>query len=131
MKYKSLPLSLIALFVILVPAVLASGWNVALNTPAVMFRLLLDIMLAGGIISIYIGYVFAGELKTSFNYIFIGLGIFAISHLIDTIAFIQGVIPTTGAIMHRIGNVVAYVFVIYGFYRVRKVISSLKTKEAA
>jgi len=91
------------------------------NIPA----LILDIVLIGGIVVIYLGSVFAGELKTAFNYVFIGLAVFSLNHLIETLMFSMGVTVDSNEIIHRILHLFGFAFVIYGFYRVRKVISSV------
>ena len=91
--------------------------------------LILDIVLIGGLAIIYIGSVFAGELKTAFNYVFIGLGIFAVNHLIETITLFLGMGIETNEIIHRIIHLSGFAFIFYGFYRCRKVISSIKVKK--
>jgi len=92
-----------------------------LNIPA----LILDIILMGGMVVIYIGHVFAGGFKVAFDYIFIGLGIFAINHLIETFMFVLGFGLETNEIIHRIIHLSGFAFIFYGFYRCRKVISAL------
>jgi threonine/homoserine/homoserine lactone efflux protein len=90
--------------------------------------LVLDIILIGGVISIYFGHVFAGELKTAFNYIFIGIIIFSIDHLVETIMLALGVGLDASEITHRVIHLAGFAFLLYGFYRVRKVITSLEAK---
>lgn len=96
-----------------------------INMPA----LILDIILLGGIVVIYLGSVFAGELKTAFNYIFVGLVIFAANHLIETITITLGVGYDVSEVLHRVVHLGGFAFLIYGFYRVRNVISALQSKQ--
>lgn len=99
----------------------------ALNTPS----LILDFVLIGGVAVIYLGSVFAGELKTAFNYVFIGLAIMAFNHLFETILILQRIPIDTTETIHRMIHVFAFALVIYGFYRVRKVIISTTLKKSA
>lgn len=98
-----------------------------LNIPAIV----LDIVLIGGVVVIYLGSVFAGELKTAFNYVFIGLAIMAFNHLLETIMILRHIPIDTTETIHRMIHVFAFAFVIYGFYRVRKVIVAASKKAVA
>ena len=90
--------------------------------------LALDLVLIGGIAVMYFGSVFAGELKAAFNYIFIGLAVFAVNHLIETIMIALGAGLDASEIIHRVIHLAGFAFIFYGFYRVRKVCASLKSK---
>lgn len=94
------------------------------NMPA----LLLDIVLIGGVVAIYLGAVFAGELRSAFNYAFVGIFIFAVNHLIETMMFAFGFGADVTEIIHRLIHLAGFAFLIYGFYRVRKVISSVRRR---
>ncbi len=98
-----------------------------LNTPS----LILDFVLIGGVAVIYIGSVFAGELKTAFNYVFVGLAIMAFNHLLETIMILRHIPIDTTETIHRMIHVLAFALVIYGFYRVRKVIVAASKKAVA
>jgi len=116
-------LSILALIMVM-PIVSADngGAGVEINTIA----LVLDIILLGGMAVIYFGSVFAGELKKSFNYVFAGIFIFAINHLVETILFAMGIETDLNEIIHRLIHLAGFALLIYGFYRVRKTIEKLK-----
>lgn len=122
MRWKIL--ALLAMFSLFALPVFANSEEGGINIPA----LVLDIVLIGGIFVIFIGSVFGGELKTAFNYIFVGLAVFAINHLVETIMFAFDVGQYSNEIIHRVIHLAGFAFVIYGFYRVRKVITSLEAK---
>ena len=122
MKWKILiPALMLSLFALPVFAEPEGTFNI----PA----LVLDIVLIGGIVAIYLGSVFAGELKTAFNYVFVGLAIFAVNHLIETIMISSlHVDIDTAETVHRVIHLMGFAFIFYGFYRCRKVITSIQKK---
>ncbi|MEK6892171.1 MAG: hypothetical protein AABX25_03225 [Nanoarchaeota archaeon] len=122
MKLKIILLAL--MLVLFALPVFANPEENGINIPA----LALDFVLIGGIAVIYFGSVFAGELKTAFNYVFAGIAIFSIDHLVETIMLALGVGLDANEITHRVIHLAGFAFLLYGFYRVRKVVTSLEAK---
>ena len=123
MKLKVPTLALMVLSLFALP-VFANHEQGGINIPS----LVLDLVLIGGVAVIYFGSIFAGELKTAFNYLFAGIAIFSINHLVETIMLALGVGLNTTEITHRIIHLSGFVFLFYGFYRIKKVCASLKSK---
>ncbi len=93
-----------------------------------ILSLALDLVLIGGVAVIYFGSVFAGELKKAFNYLFAGLAIFSINHLVETVMLAIGIGLDANEITHRVIHLAGFAFVFYGFYRIKKICASLKYK---
>ena len=88
-----------------------------------LVSLTLDILLLLGVFFAFrIGSVFSGDVNKAYNIVFIGFFIIATDHLIETVLFYLGVGVEYNEILHRLLHLVGVVILIFGFYKMRKII---------
>jgi len=113
-----------ALLVMLSIPVFAQNSNNQLS----MIALVLDTVLVGGVLSLYLGDFFEGKLKKAFFFVFVAIFIFAVNHLIETLLLFAGVEHFMNEIIHRGLHLIALGFLFYGFYRVNSICKTLPKK---
>ena len=93
--------------------------------------LILDIvMITIGVVSVYYAWsVLQGKIGQGLKIAAIGLAIFGLFHLLETILFFSTNIGVdTNEVLHRIFGIVAFSFIAFGLYKIRLAIKMVSVK---
>ena len=87
------------------------------------FTYILDVLLViGALLALYFRPRLGGQLAIGLRLIMIGVFILGLTHLTDTLLkdFVSVIDATARPLLHRGLNVVGFLFIFYGFFRMKK-----------